>query len=76
MLLIDPQRGRIWTTTGEGLNQVWESSAYVPGSVMDRMARWRPPAGLRGILTGWLLPVTGIRTSLIRPQCTPSDGLQ
>lgn len=43
MLVIDPQRERIWMTTGEGINQVWESTAYVSGSVMDRMARWRSP---------------------------------
>jgi hypothetical protein len=43
ILVVDPQRERIWTIISEGLNRVWESTAYVPGSVMDRMARWRSP---------------------------------
>lgn len=43
MLSIDPQRERIWTATGNELEQVWKSTAYVPGSVMDRIARWRSP---------------------------------
>lgn len=28
---------------GNGLEQVSESTAYVPGGVMDGMARWRSP---------------------------------
>lgn len=39
MMYVDPQRDRIWIYKGEGLERVWESTAYLPGGVMDRMAR-------------------------------------